>query len=103
MKKIMYAVITNPVEFAKGQDEYCFHLFTEPQTVKTWINLGPVELDLSNVNMKETLATAVGEVDRNIIEARAAFSALMDDLQSQRSSLLAITFETTGEENDSKN
>ena len=98
MKKTLHVVITDPVEFAKGRIDWATTLFSKPQSVAKWINVCDVEVDFSGVDIGDLMEAAIDDVDRIIIEARNAFSLLMENLQGERSSLLALTHDVTGAE-----
>ena len=97
MKTTMHVVITNPADFVKNIFEYSVSLFAQPQNVSGWINVHPVEIDFSSVDIAALKRDALDELEYRIENAKAAFHATMEKYERERSELLALTFEPTGE------
>ena len=100
MKKTMHIVITKPIDFAKGDYDFSVSVFPTRQEIPSWINVGPVEIDFSSVDLTAIYKMAVDDVDLKIIEAREAFSILMGNLEDQRNSLMSLTYNPEGESNE---
>ena len=89
--KKMYVVITDQERFAAGDMGYALSLFDHPTTVKGWINVCEVEIDLSSVSMADITTAAVAEIDHQIDTARANFEVAIQTLEGKRNNLLALT------------
>ena len=87
----MYVVITDQERFAAGDMGYALSLFDHPTTVKGWINVCEVVIDLSGVDMGDITRTAVAQIDEEIETARARFESAIQTLEGKRNNLLALT------------
>jgi hypothetical protein len=93
-KKIkQHLIITDPLEFMRGDYGSCFTLFeTESRGSGDWIDCGEIELSI-NVDEDDIRKTCLAKLD----EEEAKANAKMTMLERARNELLCLTHEGSDE------
>jgi hypothetical protein len=88
MKIKQWVVITDPLAFAKGDYRLCLTL-TDFDGMDEWIYLKEIEIDV-DISIDGIKQKAVVVIEEKQQEAKANFSVLMQTLENEKQSLLAL-------------
>jgi hypothetical protein len=89
MKIKQHVVITNPMDFQKGDHHNCFALFGSESNVDQWVNCGEIELDI-NVSIDDVRNTCLATIEAEEEEVKAEFSAKLVLLERAKNELLCL-------------
>lgn len=88
MQLNMQLVITNPVEFLRGDYSTCLTLYDHETTVEGWINCGWIAVEI-NATTEQIFGAAVSDLDEKIAMLKKAVTVL----ESRKSELRALTYQ----------
>lgn len=90
MKVKMHVVLTCPENFASGENDYAFSLYSEPQNIAGWTTLNAVEVIIPDELLADIHRQAIAELDEKEKQTRETFETAMGILQNRRAKVLAL-------------
>ncbi|NRA49215.1 MAG: hypothetical protein HRU12_08775 [Phaeodactylibacter sp.] len=89
MKIKQQLIITDPLEFAKGNYLSCFTLSGMTTGIDEWINCGEIELDI-DIDAKQVIQSSLDAIERKEQAVKDQAAAALEALRAEKSTLLAI-------------
>ena len=87
-----HLVITNPIEFSKGDYEHCFNLLGHESIPDHWIYCGPIEVEV-NVDMEKCMDISMDALDREEEKVQTEYNTKLALIKQKKAELLCLTHE----------
>ncbi len=89
MKIKQHLILTEPLNFAKGDYDDCFTLFEHAPSVEGWFDCGEVEFEV-DIDTKKVIQSSLEAIEAKEQEIKDKAAAALEALRAEKSTLLAI-------------
>lgn len=87
-----HLIITNPIEFSKGNYHSCFGLFGDKAIPEDWIYCSPIEIKV-DVDMKECMDISLHALSEEKEQVQTEYNIKMALIEQKEAELLCLTHE----------
>ena len=91
MKIKQHLVITNPLDFFAGKYHDCFTLYETKSSVRDWVNVGEIEIEVPDELVEQSQAIGIKALDEAEKVVKKEYTQSMARIDIARQELLCLT------------